>query len=113
MPPSAVPVVADAFYPFTGFEAGTTAGQRRLEFGGPARTALDATADLAAIHARVQRAGAKLLLTGDHRQLAAVGASYASNHNAANVTSSASMNVGLRNAWAPTIPAATPSVTVM
>jgi conjugative relaxase-like TrwC/TraI family protein len=32
------------------------------------------TANLAAIHGHVQRAGAKLLLTGDHRQLAAVGA---------------------------------------
>jgi hypothetical protein len=32
------------------------------------------TADLAAIHQHVTRAGAKLLLTGDHRQLAAVGA---------------------------------------
>ena len=32
------------------------------------------TADLAAIHARADDAGAKLLLTGDHRQLAAVGA---------------------------------------
>jgi conjugative relaxase-like TrwC/TraI family protein len=32
------------------------------------------TADLAAIHAHADRAGAKLLLTGDHRQLAAVGA---------------------------------------
>jgi conjugative relaxase-like TrwC/TraI family protein len=32
------------------------------------------TADLAAIHAHAHAAGAKLLLTGDHRQLAAVGA---------------------------------------
>ena len=32
------------------------------------------TADLAAIHGRVDSVGAKLLLTGDHRQLAAVGA---------------------------------------
>ena len=32
------------------------------------------TADLAAIHAQATRAGAKLLLTGDHKQLAAVGA---------------------------------------
>jgi conjugative relaxase-like TrwC/TraI family protein len=32
------------------------------------------TADLAAIHQRVAAAGAKLLLTGDHRQLSAVGA---------------------------------------
>jgi hypothetical protein len=32
------------------------------------------TSDLAAIHAHAEKAGAKLLLTGDHRQLAAVGA---------------------------------------
>jgi AAA domain/TrwC relaxase len=32
------------------------------------------TPDLAAIHAHAEKAGAKLLLTGDHRQLAAVGA---------------------------------------
>jgi hypothetical protein len=32
------------------------------------------TADLTAIHAHATRAGAKLLLTGDHKQLAAVGA---------------------------------------
>ena len=32
------------------------------------------TADLIAVHAHAERVGAKLLLTGDHRQLAAVGA---------------------------------------
>lgn len=37
-------------------------------------SAMADTASLAAIHARVTEAGAKLLLTGDHRQLAAVGA---------------------------------------
>jgi conjugative relaxase-like TrwC/TraI family protein len=37
-------------------------------------SAMADTAALAAIHAYVQQAGAKLLLTGDHRQLAAVGA---------------------------------------
>ncbi len=37
-------------------------------------SAMTTTADLAAVHARVEAAGAKLLLTGDHRQLAAVGA---------------------------------------
>jgi hypothetical protein len=36
-------------------------------------SAMTATADLAAIHQHVTAAGAKLLLTGDHRQLAAVG----------------------------------------
>ena len=33
LPPSAVEVVADAFYPFTGFQPGTAPGERRLEFG--------------------------------------------------------------------------------
>jgi conjugative relaxase-like TrwC/TraI family protein len=37
-------------------------------------SAMTNTADLAAIHAHAAKAGAKLLLTGDHRQLAAVGA---------------------------------------
>ncbi|GAA3537314.1 hypothetical protein GCM10022222_21250 [Amycolatopsis ultiminotia] len=37
-------------------------------------SAMANTADLARIHHHVQQAGAKLLLTGDHRQLAAVGA---------------------------------------
>jgi conjugative relaxase-like TrwC/TraI family protein len=37
-------------------------------------SAMTDTADLAAVHEIVQQAGAKLLLTGDHRQLAAVGA---------------------------------------
>ncbi|HEX6969184.1 MAG TPA: AAA domain-containing protein [Micromonosporaceae bacterium] len=49
LPASAAPVVAEAFYPFTGFQAGTTAEQRRLEFtvaglGGP----LDDAVELAA-----------------------------------------------------------------
>ena len=37
-------------------------------------SAMTDTADLAAIHRHVEAAGAKLLLVGDHRQLAAVGA---------------------------------------
>ena len=37
-------------------------------------SAMTDTADLAAVHDITQQAGAKLLLTGDHRQLAAVGA---------------------------------------
>ena len=37
-------------------------------------SAMTATPDVAAVHDIVQQAGAKLLLTGDHRQLAAVGA---------------------------------------
>jgi AAA domain len=32
LPANAVPVVAEAFYPFTGFRSGTAPGQRRLEF---------------------------------------------------------------------------------
>ena len=37
-------------------------------------SAMAATADLAAVHRHAEAAGAKLLLVGDHRQLAAVGA---------------------------------------
>jgi ATP-dependent exoDNAse (exonuclease V) alpha subunit len=37
-------------------------------------SAMTSTADLSAIRGHVEAAGAKLLLTGDHRQLAAVGA---------------------------------------
>lgn len=49
LPASAAPVVAEAFYPFTGFRAGTSAKQRRLELtvaglGGP----LDDAVELAA-----------------------------------------------------------------
>jgi hypothetical protein len=33
LPASAAPVVSEAFYPFTGFRAGTEPGDRRLEFG--------------------------------------------------------------------------------
>jgi hypothetical protein len=32
LPPSAAPVVAEAFYPFTGFQAGTAVGERSLSF---------------------------------------------------------------------------------
>ena len=42
-------------------------------------SAMANTSDLAAIHRHVEQAGAKLLLTGDHRQLAAVGAGGAMN----------------------------------
>ncbi|HUZ27338.1 MAG TPA: AAA family ATPase, partial [Streptosporangiaceae bacterium] len=50
LPAPAVPVVAEAFYPFGGFLPGTAPGERRLEFGtralggGPADTALEAAA---------------------------------------------------------------------
>lgn len=50
LPSSAAPVVAEAFYPFTGFSAGTEAGQRRMEFSTRAFGAslLDEAIDLAA-----------------------------------------------------------------
>ncbi|MEO3818258.1 AAA domain-containing protein [Plantactinospora sp. B24E8] len=50
LPASAAPVVAEAFYPFTGFSAGTTAEQRSLSFttagfgGGPVDEALELAA---------------------------------------------------------------------
>ena len=49
LPPSAASVVSEAFYPFTGFRAGTTAEQRRLEFSvagsdGPVDTAVELAA---------------------------------------------------------------------
>jgi hypothetical protein len=46
LPPAAVPVVADAFYPFGGFAAGTQAGQRRLELATRALNASPADAAL-------------------------------------------------------------------
>ncbi|HEY2672309.1 MAG TPA: AAA family ATPase [Rugosimonospora sp.] len=49
LPASAAPVVARAFYPFTGFEAGTVAGQRRLTLATPPSDGpVDRTVDLAA-----------------------------------------------------------------
>ncbi|GGK89948.1 helicase [Sphaerisporangium melleum] len=49
LPASAAPVVSEAFYPFTGFRAGTAPGERRLSFtaGGP-RTAPDRALEEAA-----------------------------------------------------------------
>ncbi|MFX0594297.1 AAA family ATPase [Melissospora conviva] len=49
LPASAAPVVAEAFYPFTGFQAGTTAAQRALSFdaageGSPADEAVELAA---------------------------------------------------------------------
>jgi len=50
LPASAAPVVAEAFYPFTGFSAGTTKAQRSLSFttaglgGGPVDEALELAA---------------------------------------------------------------------
>ncbi len=50
LPSSAAPVIAEAFYPFTGFVAGSDAGQRRMEFStrafgaGPVDEAIDMAA---------------------------------------------------------------------
>jgi hypothetical protein len=50
LPSSAAPVIAEAFYPFTGFVAGGDAGQRRMEFStrafgaGPVDEAIDMAA---------------------------------------------------------------------
>jgi energy-coupling factor transporter ATP-binding protein EcfA2 len=48
LPPSAAPVVAAAFYPFTGFRAGTGPADRRLAFSAPASAPLDQVLDAAA-----------------------------------------------------------------
>ncbi|MFF5291274.1 AAA family ATPase [Paractinoplanes globisporus] len=48
LPHSAASVVAEAFYPFTGFRSGTGAEDRRLTFGAPASDPLDTALDAAA-----------------------------------------------------------------
>jgi hypothetical protein len=50
LPASAAPVIAEAFYPFTGFRAAAGPGQRRLEFAAApfGRNAFDRTLDTAA-----------------------------------------------------------------
>jgi len=48
LPASAAPVVAAAFYPFTGFRSGTGPADRRLTFTEPAATDLDRVLDVAA-----------------------------------------------------------------
>lgn len=48
LPASAAPVVAEAFYPFTGFRSGTGPGDRTLSFGRPAASPLDEVLDTAA-----------------------------------------------------------------
>jgi hypothetical protein len=48
LPASAAPVVAEAFYPFTGFRSGTGPGDRILTFGTPAASWLDEVLDTAA-----------------------------------------------------------------
>jgi hypothetical protein len=48
LPHSAAPVVAEAFYPFTGFRSGTGPGDRTLAFGAPPAGADDEVLDRAA-----------------------------------------------------------------
>ncbi|GLY97364.1 helicase [Actinoplanes sp. NBRC 103695] len=48
LPASAAPVVAEAFYPFTGFRSGTGPGDRTLSFSRPAGSPLDEVLDTAA-----------------------------------------------------------------
>jgi hypothetical protein len=48
LPASAAPVVAAAFYPFTGFRSGTGPGDRTLTFAAPAGSVLDEVLDVAA-----------------------------------------------------------------
>jgi hypothetical protein len=48
LPASAAPVVAEAFYPFTGFRSGTGPGERTLTFRTPAASPLDEVLDIAA-----------------------------------------------------------------
>jgi hypothetical protein len=48
LPHSAASVVAEAFYPFTGFRSGTGPGDRTLRFGSPATGPLDDVLDTAA-----------------------------------------------------------------
>jgi hypothetical protein len=48
LPHSAAPVIAEAFYPFTGFRSGTGPGERVLTFGKPASSELDEALDTAA-----------------------------------------------------------------
>jgi AAA domain len=48
LPHSAAPVVAAAFYPFTGFRSGTGPGDRSLTFARPAVSAVDEVLDTAA-----------------------------------------------------------------
>jgi hypothetical protein len=48
LPHTAAPVVAEAFYPFTGFRSGTGPGDRALRFGSPAAGRLDEVLDTAA-----------------------------------------------------------------
>lgn len=57
LPPSAAGIVSSAFYPFSGFEAGTEQGDRRLELGKPRRKAAPATVDVDAVLGRAAKTG--------------------------------------------------------
>jgi energy-coupling factor transporter ATP-binding protein EcfA2 len=48
LPHSAAPVVAAAFYPFTGFRSGTGPAERTLSFSSPSASPLDSVLDVAA-----------------------------------------------------------------
>ncbi|MEO5877629.1 MAG: AAA domain-containing protein [Streptosporangiaceae bacterium] len=48
LPASAAPLVSEAFYPYTGFRAGTQPGERTLEFGARGIGAYDQALDVAA-----------------------------------------------------------------
>ncbi|GAA3211478.1 AAA family ATPase [Actinocorallia longicatena] len=48
LPPSAAPVVSDAFYPYTGFRAGTEHGDRLLHYGATGMSVHDQALDIAA-----------------------------------------------------------------
>src|SRR4051812_8967317 len=48
LPASAAPVVAAAFYPFTGFRSGTGPAERSLSFATPAASPVDHVLDVAA-----------------------------------------------------------------
>ncbi|MFI5936763.1 AAA family ATPase [Actinoplanes sp. NPDC051494] len=48
LPASAAPVVAKAFYPFTGFRSGTGPADRQLSFGVPSASPIDDVLDVAA-----------------------------------------------------------------
>lgn len=57
LPPSAAGLVSSAFYPFTGFEAGTAAGDRALALGAASRAASAGTLDADAVLARAAAEG--------------------------------------------------------
>lgn len=57
LPPSAAPIIASAFYPFTGFDAGTLEGDRRLVLGGRCRKGASVAGDVDAALRRAAETG--------------------------------------------------------